>query len=113
MDWPALTHRSSQSHSPASASTDASSSPTAVTPSTAIEDRVDAVRAARLIARGHYRVRFWGGVMAAGTVAPALLGWLGAWVHDAAALPAAVLALAGLWVWEDLWVKAGQSIPLS
>jgi len=74
---------------------------------------VDAVRAARLIARGHYRVRFWGGVMAAGTVAPALLGWLGAWVHDAAALPAAVLALAGLWVWEDLWVKAGQSIPLS
>src|SRR5439155_307016 len=28
-------------------------------------------------------------------------------------LLAAVLALAGLWLWEDLWVKAGQSIPLS
>jgi hypothetical protein len=28
-------------------------------------------------------------------------------------LLAAVLALGGLWVWEDLWVKAGQSIPLS
>jgi hypothetical protein len=26
---------------------------------------------------------------------------------------AAVLALAGLWVYEDLWVKAGQSVPLS
>jgi len=26
---------------------------------------------------------------------------------------AAVFALAGLWLWEDLWVKAGQSIPLS
>ena len=25
----------------------------------------------------------------------------------------AALALGGLWVWEDLWVKAGQSIPLS
>jgi len=28
-------------------------------------------------------------------------------------LLASVLALAGLWLWEDLWVKAGQSIPLS
>jgi hypothetical protein len=26
---------------------------------------------------------------------------------------AAVLALAGLWLWEDLWVRAGQSVPLS
>jgi hypothetical protein len=26
---------------------------------------------------------------------------------------AALLALAGLYLWEDLWVKAGQSVPLS
>jgi len=26
---------------------------------------------------------------------------------------AALLSLAGLWVYEDLWVKAGQSLPLS
>jgi hypothetical protein len=26
---------------------------------------------------------------------------------------AALLALAGLWLWEDLWVKAGQAVPLS
>jgi hypothetical protein len=26
---------------------------------------------------------------------------------------AAALALVGLWLWEDLWVRAGQSIPLS
>jgi hypothetical protein len=26
---------------------------------------------------------------------------------------AALLALAGLWLWEDLWMKAGQSVPLS
>ena len=39
---------------------------------------VDAVRAARLIARGHYRVRFWGGVMAAGS---GVVGdWMGIWV---------------------------------
>jgi len=25
----------------------------------------------------------------------------------------ALLALVGLWLWEDLWVKAGQSVPLS
>jgi hypothetical protein len=25
----------------------------------------------------------------------------------------ALLALAGLWVYEDVWVKAGQSLPLS
>ena len=25
----------------------------------------------------------------------------------------AVLALAGLWIYEDLWVRAGQAIPLS
>ena len=29
------------------------------------------------------------------------------------AVAAAVLALAGLWIYEDLWVKAGQSLPLS
>ena len=26
---------------------------------------------------------------------------------------AAILALIGLWIYEDLWIKAGQSIPLS
>jgi hypothetical protein len=26
---------------------------------------------------------------------------------------AAGLALAGLWLWEELWIRAGQSIPLS
>jgi hypothetical protein len=26
---------------------------------------------------------------------------------------AAILALAGVWWFEDVWVKAGQSVPLS
>jgi hypothetical protein len=26
---------------------------------------------------------------------------------------AALLALGGLWLWEDVWVRAGQALPLS
>ena len=74
---------------------------------------VDASRAARLITRGHYRVRFWGGVIVAGIIVPAALAVAATWIGGAAAVPAALLALGGLWLWEDLWVKAGQSIPLS
>ena len=74
----------------------------------------DAALAARLLTRGAYRVRFWWGVVAGGTLIPMIALVAGA---AADSLPltllAAVLALAGLWLWEDLWVKAGQSIPLS
>ena len=74
----------------------------------------DVAKAARLITRGGYRTRFWGGVVLAGTVLPI------AFVMADFALTlwplshlAAALALAGLWLWEDLWVRAGQSVPLS
>jgi Fe-S-cluster-containing dehydrogenase component/formate-dependent nitrite reductase membrane component NrfD len=70
---------------------------------------VDVSRAARLITRGAWRGRFWGGAVFAGVLLPLVLVWLG----PAPATGAAVLALAGLWVYEDLWVRAGQSIPLS
>jgi Fe-S-cluster-containing dehydrogenase component/formate-dependent nitrite reductase membrane component NrfD len=70
---------------------------------------VDAARAARLVTRGALGRRFWGGVIAGGTVLPLVLIALG----PAGAVPAAALALAGLWLWEDLWVTAGQAIPLS
>jgi Fe-S-cluster-containing dehydrogenase component/formate-dependent nitrite reductase membrane component NrfD len=74
----------------------------------------DVALAARLITHGAYRVRFWAGVVAAGGLAPILLLVAGASL-GLGALPAlaALLALAGLWLWEDLWVKAGQSVPLS
>jgi Fe-S-cluster-containing dehydrogenase component/formate-dependent nitrite reductase membrane component NrfD len=71
---------------------------------------VDASRAAALITRGRYRTRFWAGVVAAGIAAPVVLALSGT---AATAALAAVLALAGLWIYEDLWLKAGQSIPLS
>jgi Fe-S-cluster-containing dehydrogenase component/formate-dependent nitrite reductase membrane component NrfD len=74
----------------------------------------DVTLAARLITHGAYRVRFWAGVVAAGVLVPILLLVAGASL-GLGALPtlAAPLALAGLWLWEDLWVKAGQSVPLS
>jgi len=83
---------------------------------------IDAARAARLITRGHYRGRFWAGVMVIGTLAPVVL--IAGFASPRSSIDmdpttavvllwASVLALAGLWVWEDLWVKAGQSIPLS
>jgi Fe-S-cluster-containing dehydrogenase component/formate-dependent nitrite reductase membrane component NrfD len=74
----------------------------------------DATLAARLIRRGPYRARFWGGVVLGGVVAPMALMIAGA-ASDSTTVSTlgALLALAGLWVWEDLWVRAGQSVPLS
>jgi uncharacterized membrane protein len=70
---------------------------------------VDVARAARLITRGALSGRFWGGAVAAGIVVPLVLTVFGA----PAVLLAAILALTGLWIYEDVWIKAGQSIPLS
>jgi Ni/Fe-hydrogenase subunit HybB-like protein len=74
----------------------------------------DAGLAARLITRGAYRRRFWAGVVGGGIVAPLALA-LAAAAFDSGAVAgvAALLALAGLWLWEDVWVRAGQSVPLS
>jgi Fe-S-cluster-containing dehydrogenase component/formate-dependent nitrite reductase membrane component NrfD len=74
----------------------------------------DVSLAARLITRGAYRIRFWAGVVAAGVVAPIALVLGGAMLDSSVVSAlAALLALAGLWLWEDLWVKAGQAVPLS
>jgi len=74
----------------------------------------DAALAARLLTRGAYRAHFWGGVVLIGTLVPmvALVAAVGSDSPPLAAV-GALLALGGLWLWEDLWVKAGQSIPLS
>jgi Ni/Fe-hydrogenase subunit HybB-like protein len=71
----------------------------------------DAARAAHLLTRGAYSGRFWGGVVGAGIVVPILL-LTGPFLPGNSIL-AALLALAGLWLWEDLWVRAGQALPLS
>ena len=69
----------------------------------------DVTRAARLITHGPWRARFWGAVVGGGIVLPLILVGIG----PQTAVPGALLALGGLWVYEDLWVKAGQSVPLS
>jgi Fe-S-cluster-containing dehydrogenase component/formate-dependent nitrite reductase membrane component NrfD len=74
----------------------------------------DVAKAARLITHGGYRARFWLGVALAGTVVPIVLVMTDlAFTMPALSHLAAALTLAGLWLWEDLWVRAGQSVPLS
>jgi Fe-S-cluster-containing dehydrogenase component/formate-dependent nitrite reductase membrane component NrfD len=69
----------------------------------------DVARAARLLTHGGYRTRFLGGAAVVGVVLPFIaIVWL-----PGGMVIGALLALAGLWVYEDLWVRAGQSVPLS
>jgi Fe-S-cluster-containing dehydrogenase component/formate-dependent nitrite reductase membrane component NrfD len=59
-------------------------------------------------------VPFWGGVAAVGTGGPLALGWWGATGGPAAIVAVAgVLALAGLAIYETMYIRAGQSVPLS
>jgi formate-dependent nitrite reductase membrane component NrfD len=70
----------------------------------------DAGAAARTITEGRLSWLFWGGVVTVGTVIPALLLIP---ASGAAAALAGLLALVGLYLWEDCWVRAGQAVPLS
>jgi Fe-S-cluster-containing dehydrogenase component/Ni/Fe-hydrogenase subunit HybB-like protein len=74
----------------------------------------DGAVAAHLVTRGSWRVAFWGGVVLGGLIAPIALTVL-AWITQEASLwmLAALLALTGLFVYEWIWVKAGQAVPLS
>ncbi len=71
----------------------------------------DAAQAARLLTHGPLRVPLWGGVVVLGIALPLVL-------LPSTSVPfgselAAGLALAGLWLWEELWIRAGQMLPLS
>jgi formate-dependent nitrite reductase membrane component NrfD len=72
----------------------------------------DAVRAGELLTKGALRKSFWILVIGLGTFVPVLLILL----PIGSVFPnviAAVLALFGLWMYEHLWIKAGQALPLS
>ncbi|MBI4610517.1 MAG: polysulfide reductase NrfD [Candidatus Rokubacteria bacterium] len=69
----------------------------------------DVARAADLLTRGGLSGPFCGGVVLAGIGLPMLL-LLGG---TPSLVVASLLALAGHWLYELLWVRAGQSIPLS
>ena len=66
--------------------------------------------AARLLTRGALAGRFWSGAVIGGLLVPVLFLFYGGALGAAVA---AVLSLAGQWLYEDLWVRAGQSVPLS
>jgi Fe-S-cluster-containing dehydrogenase component/formate-dependent nitrite reductase membrane component NrfD len=72
-----------------------------------------AERAARNLWRDVYARRFWSGVALAAPL-PVLLGTAFLAVGGTVVLAlAGALALVGLWLYEDAWVRAGQSVPLS
>lgn len=67
----------------------------------------DAEAAARMILSGRFRVRFWFWVFVTGHLVPIVLLAAGAFV------PAAILALIGIALFEDIFVEAGQSVALA
>ncbi len=75
----------------------------------------DAALASHSMVKGPYRMQFWGLAMGVGFAVPIVLSalFLFCWHSPALAIVSAVLALAGLFWYEDVWVKAGQVVPLS
>ncbi len=72
--------------------------------------------AVRSMTRGEYATRFWWGGVLLGMVVPAVLVIIAlAGSIDSPALPAlaGLSALVGLFAYEDAFVRAGQSVPLS
>jgi hypothetical protein len=69
--------------------------------------------AQRAMTHGDYKRRFWGGVLVGlvGAGALAILALIsGSWI---VALAGGVAAIAGVTLYEDAFVRAGQSVPLS
>ena len=75
----------------------------------------DARLAIRSLVKGRYARRFWIPTIALGQVLPMVMSalFLSSFLSSAFAWMASLAALAGLFLFEDLWVKAGQSVPLS
>jgi uncharacterized membrane protein len=74
---------------------------------------VEKARAARLIKKGIFSKLFWGGAVGAGIVLPLAGLATGAAQYGPVGIVVSLLALAGLFIWEHIWVQAGQAVPLS
>jgi Fe-S-cluster-containing dehydrogenase component/formate-dependent nitrite reductase membrane component NrfD len=72
----------------------------------------ETARSADLLIKGALRKQFWILVVLGGSIVPiALMLW-----PTPSLIPnivASVLVLLGLWLYEDLWIRAGQAVPLS
>jgi Fe-S-cluster-containing dehydrogenase component/formate-dependent nitrite reductase membrane component NrfD len=73
----------------------------------------DAVRASDLLLGGPLSKSFWIFVVGLGVLAPVALMFLPIGSPIAVYLVAPILALSGLWMYDHLWIKAGQALPLS
>jgi formate-dependent nitrite reductase membrane component NrfD/NAD-dependent dihydropyrimidine dehydrogenase PreA subunit len=72
----------------------------------------DVARAGNLLLRGALWKPFWLVAVGLGVLAPIVLTlWPTSSIYPN--LAASFLALVGLWVYENLWIKAGQAVPLS
>jgi hypothetical protein len=77
------------------------------------EENIERMRATRLITRGYFSKLFWSGAVILGTILPLIALIAGAAQLKGVAVAVALLVLAGIYVWEHIWVQAGQAIPLS
>ena len=77
------------------------------------EEHIERVRAVRLITKGIFSKMFWGGAVIIGLIIPLLALTSGAAENQALAVLTSLSALAGLLLWEHIWVQAGQAVPLS
>ncbi len=77
------------------------------------EETVEKTRAARLITKGVFRKAFWGGAVVCGMIVPLIALVTGLAQNGPIAAIVSLLALGGVFVWEHLWVQAGQAVPLS
>ena len=77
------------------------------------EDNVERMRAVRLITKGIFRKMFWGGAVIIGVIVPLLALTSGAAQYKGLAVLTSLSALGGLFLWEHIWVQAGQAVPLS
>ena len=75
----------------------------------------DVKLAHKVLMHGRLARRFWGLAVGAGALVPMALVALvlQSSTGGIAAILAALLALAGVWWFDHLWVEAGQSVPLS
>ena len=75
----------------------------------------DAKVAKQLMLFGALRVRLWGGALGLGIAAPLFLLAVAPQTDFQAVFEsvAAALTLAGIWIFDALWVQAGQEVPLS
>ncbi len=69
-------------------------------------------RAIHLLTSGAFKNDFWGGAIVVGCLIPLFVLWVWGFGGYSAML-AGVIAMTGACLWDKIWVKAGQAVPLS